>query len=182
MTRYFIVELGQDADFPDQTFSIKRTQNSLPGNPSVITETNGHEESDSLPDHKRHSSRGFRIKTTLIESVSWQLLYVTNLLSAYALILNIEDAPLCPTPYSCLPLEVIVAVSWLLKSYWYHDSTLFRPIEQLATFATITAMFGSGSSLPQCQPSGSSGQQASNLAPQFTDYSTSFHYSGSGRR
>ncbi|WOG27036.1 hypothetical protein [Endozoicomonas sp. 8E] len=169
MTRSFIIELELNAGSPKQNFTIKRGLNTLPGCQSDITETNGYLRSDIPPDDKPHKPGSYGVKTNLIESISWQWLYVTNLLIAYELILSIKDTQPNSTPYSWLPVEVAVAVGCLLKGYWNQDSLLFNPIERQATsmsthknhpFATIITMFGSGCNPSQQPPSESSGQQA----------------------
>ncbi|WOG26884.1 hypothetical protein [Endozoicomonas sp. 8E] len=170
MTRRFIVELERDAGSPKQNFTIKRDWHTLSGNPPDIAHINDYAEPDLPPDKKRHRLPGYGIEKTIIESISWQWLYASNLLIAYELFVTTKVAPMSADPYLWLPLEVPVAVAWLFKNYWKPDTRLFSPIEQQATsmltqwghrFATITAVFGSGESPPQYQSSESSSQQAS---------------------
>ncbi|WOG27015.1 hypothetical protein [Endozoicomonas sp. 8E] len=168
MTRHFIVELQQDTGFPNRIFCIKPDRRTLSFGPSGIAETKNYAESDLPVNYKRQRPHSYKVKTTIIYSVSWQLFYATNLLVAFELILSARDTPLSP-PYSSLPIETIVAVAWFLKSQWNPNSPLFKPIElQLKSiltrrdhlYATITTMFGSGQNPPQSQPSASSSQQA----------------------
>ncbi len=161
LTDRYSVELQQHASSPNQGFSINSVTSTLSYYMSDLVDFNGYSTSSSPPDEKRH-------------------IYTTNLLAACKLILTIKEAPQYSPSYSRFSVEVIVAVDWLLKSYWNSDSSLFKPIEHMASLTIITAMFGSGHNTPQYQPSGSSGQRASKAARQDTDYSTSLLYSGSG--
>ncbi|WP_422411325.1 MULTISPECIES: hypothetical protein [unclassified Endozoicomonas] len=170
LTRRFIVEFERDAGSPKQNFSIKPDWHTLSANPSDITHTNDYAEADLPPDKKRHSSSGYGTEKTIIESISWQWLYASNLLIAYELFVITKVAPMNTDPYLWLPLEALVAVAWLLKNYWRPDMRLSGPIEQQATsmmtrvdhrFATITAVFGSTENSPGYQSSESSSQPAS---------------------
>ncbi|WOG27107.1 hypothetical protein [Endozoicomonas sp. 8E] len=169
LTRHFFVELGQDSGSLKKNFSIKPGRPALPDNPSDIPDTSGCAGPGSSPDNKSHKQNSYEIKTTLVEPISWQLLRATRLLVAYELTLITKDVPLCSTPYSWLPAEVVIIVGWLLKSYWNADFPLFSPAEQKAAslltqeappFASITVMFGSDHNQQQYQSSKSSGQQA----------------------
>ncbi|WP_422474065.1 hypothetical protein [Endozoicomonas sp. ALB032] len=170
LTRRLIVELERDADSPKQNFSIKRDWRTLSGNPPDVALINDYSEPDLPPVKKRHSLYGYVIEKTIIESISWQWLYASNLLIAYELFVTTKVAPMSAALYLWLSLEVSVAVAWLLKNYWRRDIRLFSPIEQQAAsimltrweyrFATITAVFGSGENSLQYQSSESSSQQA----------------------
>ncbi|WOG29008.1 hypothetical protein [Endozoicomonas sp. 8E] len=181
VTRRFIFELGQDTASLKQDFSIKHDRPELPVNPSDIAVTNGYAESDSPPDDKRHRSYSYRVKTTFVESISWQLLYAADLLVAYELILTTKGVPL----YSWLPLEAFIVIGWLIKSYWNPDSLLLNPIEQQEVrpdhpFRTITMMFGTGQNPEKYPPSESSSQPATQANVHLTGYFTSLLYSDSG--
>ncbi|WP_422472303.1 hypothetical protein [Endozoicomonas sp. ALB032] len=186
-TRRFVVEFKQNASFPKQSFSIKSDLLSKSGNPSDIADTNGCTGSDSLPDEKRHKLSSYELKMNLIESISWQLLYATQLLVAYELILTTNHAPVCCKRYSWLPVKVVVAAGWLVKSYWNSESSLFNPIEQHEAtsmltqgdlpFVTVTAAFGSGHNQQQYSPSASSGQQSPGTVTCPASSFTSFLYS-----
>ncbi|WP_422140027.1 hypothetical protein [Endozoicomonas sp. ALC020] len=191
MTRRYVVELQQNTAFSNQSFSIKPDQRSLSDNPSDIDGKNGFKRPDLPSDNKRQRFLNYEVKTTLIESISWQLLYATNLLLAFELIMTSKAPPLGAT-YSWLPAEGIVTVGWLLKSYWNPDSLLFKPIEQSEMrlsqgnqpFAITTMMHGSGydqqQPQQQSQLSESSGQRAPQATSQQTGAFTSPLFSGTG--
>ncbi|WOG27094.1 hypothetical protein [Endozoicomonas sp. 8E] len=175
------VEFEQKAVFPKQSFSIESGRLTLPGTASDITDAKSHSGSTFAPDDKRHRHGVLSI----VELISWQWLYATNLLIAYELILTIQHAPLNSEPYSWPPLETIIAVGWLLKSTWNPDSPLFNPIEQHESsqdqpFATITTMFSSEHNPPQYQPSESPGQQTPKATTQPVGYFTDPLYFDSG--
>ncbi|WOG27936.1 hypothetical protein [Endozoicomonas sp. 8E] len=184
-TKHFVIELEWNADFSNQNFLIKLDRRTLSGNPSDIADTNGYTEPDSQTDKKRHEPDSYWIKPTLIDSISWQWLYATNLLVAYELILTNKNTSQCPTPYSWLLLEAVVTVGWLLKSYWNPDSSLFNPIEGQETsqnppFAITTMMPGTEQDQPQYQPSQSPGQNTSQATTHITGYYTSLLHSDTG--
>ncbi|WP_422137023.1 hypothetical protein [Endozoicomonas sp. ALD040] len=172
-TSRFIVELEQNADAPIKNFTINIHRRASPCNPSNIADTKGYSGSDLPPEKKCRKPDAIRVKKNITEMISWQLIYATNLLVAYELILTTKGPPLNSNPYAWLPLEVVV--SWLLKSYWNPDSWLFNPIEQQASqglpFASITIMSGSGQNQEQYSPSKSSCQQA---PPTTTRHTASF--------
>ncbi|WOG29015.1 hypothetical protein [Endozoicomonas sp. 8E] len=185
LTRCFIVELEQNAGSLKKNVSIKPDPHMFPGSSSEISETNDHTGSYLLSDKKRHRHDSYGIETTLIESISWQLLYATQLLVEYKLILSSKGFPISKNLYSRVPLDMVVAVGWFLKNYWNPDSPLFKSIARQELnhrhpFAIITAMFGSGENPPQYPPSKSSGQPASQAATQFTGSIASSLNSGSG--
>ncbi|WP_257255048.1 MULTISPECIES: hypothetical protein [unclassified Endozoicomonas] len=166
-TERFILEFEENEVFPDQSFSIKRGLLASPGTPSDLVNTRNYAGISSSPDDKRHKFNSYGVKTLLIESISWQWLYATHL-QVYETILATKDVPLSSTPYSWLPVEVVVAIGWLLNSYWNPDSLSFKPIEQQAattmltleghSFAAITMVHGSGHNQQPFQPSEPSGQ------------------------
>ncbi|WP_257255109.1 MULTISPECIES: hypothetical protein [unclassified Endozoicomonas] len=176
MTERIFVEIQQNSN---RSFTIKRDQRKLSGNPSHITDTGGCAGTDFLPDEKRQKSYDYGAKMPLIESISWQLLYATNLLVGFELILSTIDTPLSSNPHSGMLAEVVVSVGWLLKCYWNPYSRLFSPIQyqveqqessQDRLFATITVMFGSGCNQQSYQPTKSSSQQA----PQRSTYPSGY--------
>ncbi|WP_422473497.1 hypothetical protein [Endozoicomonas sp. ALB032] len=176
LTRHFVVELEQNADFPNRDFSIKLDLRMLSGNPSDNIDSDGYAEPGSSPDDKRHKPYSYRVKTILIESISWRWLCATNLLVACELFLTIQNSPLDSLPCSWPPLATAIAVGWLLKSYFNPDSPVFNSIEQKEAcqnhlfqnhlFVITTTMPGSEHAPQQGQPSTSSGQQI----PQATTY------------
>ncbi|WP_422136822.1 MULTISPECIES: hypothetical protein [unclassified Endozoicomonas] len=107
--------------------------------------------------------------TSFIESISWELISATHLLAANKLLLNTSDTSLSARLYSWIPLEALVAVGMLLKSYGNPDSPLFNPLDQPQAsqdhpFAITTMVLpgqGQTESGQQSQTSASSGQQAS---------------------
>ncbi|WP_422413818.1 MULTISPECIES: hypothetical protein [unclassified Endozoicomonas] len=101
-TGRFNVELEQGAGSPSDTFSIKFDRGTLSGNPSDISVTNDHNESGFLPDKKRRKHCIYTLKTPLIDSTFWQLLYNFHLLIVYQLILINKDASSGTTQYSWL--------------------------------------------------------------------------------
>ncbi len=189
LTRRCVVELQQDAGSLIGNFFIKRDLNTLSFTPSDIVGTNGYSGSIFRPDNKPHRLGSYGLKTSFIESISWQLIYGTNLLVAYELVLSTRAAAMSTKPYSWTPVEALVVVGWLLKSYWNSDSPLSDPIEQLKAsqddpFA-ISAMMLPGQNQQQNgqqdQPSAVSGQQASGATTtQLTGFLTSPLSSDSG--
>ncbi len=168
LARRFVVKPGQVAGLPNKSFSINPDRQTLSDNPTEIDLENGYAASDSPPDDKRHRADGYRVKTPLIELISWQLPDLRHLLVAYELILTINTTTLRPKHYSGLPVEVGVALGWLFKSYWNPDSLLFNPIRQHFLsilkrgenlFQIITVMYGSGYDPAKNPSSGSSRQQ-----------------------
>ncbi|WOG27024.1 hypothetical protein [Endozoicomonas sp. 8E] len=184
LTGHFIITLEQNAGFPNPSFSIKRDQLTLPGNPSDIADTNDDAKSDSLPDDKRHRPDDYEVKTPPIESISWQWLHTAKLLIAYELFLTTKNAH----PGSKrLPVEVVVAVGWLLKSYCHH-SPLFNTIERQSAailkqwyqlFSLTTMMTGCEHDQQKGQSSGSSVQPAPATHPFPAGYFTGLLFSAS---
>ncbi|WOG30084.1 hypothetical protein [Endozoicomonas sp. 8E] len=185
LTGGFIIELEQNTDFSNQDFSIKPDWPALSGTRSDFAGSSLYPEPDLQSDHKRHRPDSYEVETPPVESTSWQWPYVTNLLVAYELILATKDKPLSYNPYSWVAAKAVIAVGWLLKSYWNRDSLLFNLIEQQEVsqnrpFAVTTVMPGSEHDQPQGQPPESSGQQATEVAAHPAGYLTHFLYPDSG--
>ncbi|WP_422140038.1 hypothetical protein [Endozoicomonas sp. ALC020] len=190
LVRRFIVELEQNADFPEQHFSIKNELHILPGPLSDIADKNGSIEPSLSSDKKRQKTCSYGLKTPLIESISWQWLYAANLLVVFELILTTKDAPTGFNLYSSLPLEAVVAVGWLLNNYRNPVSSLFNPYEQQEAsindpLSIITMTPGSERNpsqyqTSQYQPSQASGQQAPRTTPYPEGSFTSPWHSGFG--
>ncbi|WOG26949.1 hypothetical protein [Endozoicomonas sp. 8E] len=185
MTRRFIVELEQNADFSNLNFSIKHDCRTLSGSPSEIVYKHSYSEPSLPSDNKRHKPYSYGVKTTSIESITWQWLYTTNLLIACELTLITKSPPPRSISYSWPPVEAFITVSWLLKSYWNPDSPLFYPIEQKKAtlnqpLAIITMMAGSEDISQQAPPSESSGQPFPRAITIPSGYFTQFPYSDSG--
>ncbi|WOG27081.1 hypothetical protein [Endozoicomonas sp. 8E] len=209
-TGHFNVELEQGEGSPSHNFSIKLDRGTLSGNPSDISGTNGHNESGLPSDEKRHKQHSYGVKKPQVGSITWQWFYATNLLVVYELIMTTKDKPLCTNPYqavaklrlpcssvgtgcwsfaipsySWIPLEVIIAICWLLKSYWNPDSPLFSPIEQKEAgqnppLKDSIMMSGYEHKPLQYQSSESSGQQAPRAYIDPGSSFTSSFYSDSG--
>ncbi|WP_257255156.1 MULTISPECIES: hypothetical protein, partial [unclassified Endozoicomonas] len=185
LTRRLVLELEQKTVFPNQSFSIRTDRHTSPGNPSGITNKNGYAGSNPSPEKKQQRPHIYELKTTIIELISWKLLYSTNLMVDLKPILTTNDPPLSSTSYPWLSIEVVVAVGLLLKSYWNPDSPLFKPIQQQETsqnhpYSIITMVLGSGDNQTPYQSPKSSRQRATGATTQSAS-SLSIHlYSGSG--
>ncbi|WP_257276400.1 hypothetical protein, partial [Endozoicomonas sp. SESOKO4] len=125
LKRRFVVELEQKTGSPNQNVSITPDQHTLSYTLSDIAHTKGCAGSDLPPDEKQGRVIGCELKTTIIESISWPWLDTNYLLMGYELILTSKNTPLSSTSYSWLPVEVVVTVVWLLKSYWDTKSASF---------------------------------------------------------
>ncbi|WP_448216361.1 hypothetical protein [Endozoicomonas sp. 2B-B] len=178
----FVVEFEQSGVYPGESFSIESGEHGLSDKPSYGVDADS---GSNLPtDNEAFSLGGYGVKTSFIESISWQLIYATNLLVAYELVLTTNGTP-DSKPYSRLTAEALAAVGALLKSCWNADSPFYKSLGQLEAtqgdpFA-VTTMMLPGHSQQQKAPSAeasSSSQQASGTAtPQAF---SSFWSSGSG--
>ncbi|WOG29007.1 hypothetical protein [Endozoicomonas sp. 8E] len=184
LTRLYIIELGQDAASPKQNSTIKREPPALSCNPSDIADTNGYAGPALPPHEKRHRSDSYGLKMTFVESIPWQLLYAAHLQVVYELILPSSPPARGATFYPQLPVEAILFVSWLLKSYLNTNSKSFNLVQQQASqdypFTAITGMIGSGHEQTQYSPSASSGQQVSVATIPLAGYVTDVSHSDSG--
>ncbi|WP_257288358.1 ankyrin repeat domain-containing protein, partial [Endozoicomonas sp. SESOKO2] len=140
--------------------------------------------SDLSSDEKQGGLNGCELKKTTIESISWQWLYATHLLLGCELILTTKHTPLSSTSHSWLPVELIVAVGWLLKNYWNIDSPSFRRLTQKELgqdhpMAAIIRVPGSGNNQQQCRPSEQSGHQAQEATACPSGSSNNFLHSDS---
>ncbi|WOG26943.1 hypothetical protein [Endozoicomonas sp. 8E] len=170
-TERFIVELEQNAYFTNESISIRSAYHTLLDNLSAV--------------YKRQRTDSYEVKTPLIESISWQSFYATNLLVAYELILTPRDTR--PGSHHCswIPIEVVIAIGQLLKNYWNPDLPLFNPAGQQEssenhTFAITTALPDARNDQQQGQPSESSDQQSRQVPPHPIGYSNHLLYSDSG--
>ncbi len=165
LTRHFVIEHTPIT----QSFSVKHNFNPLLGNPTDLADTNDCAGSTLPHDDKPGRHGVYGLKMNFSESISWRLLFVTNLLVAYELILATNHAALSGKHYSWIPAEALVTVGWLLKSYWKPDSMLFKSMGQLGvsqddSFAITTLVLPGQSQQQNDQQnpqSESSGQQAS---------------------
>ncbi|WP_422137155.1 hypothetical protein [Endozoicomonas sp. ALC020] len=188
-TGRFIVRIERTAGYQKQNFSIKPDRRALSGTPSDIADTISFAGSDSLLDDKGDRLGTHGVKTPHIESISWQLLYVTNLLASFEPIQTTKDVLQSPYSHLCLPVEIVIAVSWLLKGCWPPDSSLFNPIEPLIEqqeasqnqpFMITTVMIGPEHQQQQSQPSDSTRQQSSGTTIPYKGSFTPPMNSGSG--
>ncbi|WOG27326.1 hypothetical protein [Endozoicomonas sp. 8E] len=128
------------------------------------------EQDGGIPKGSVSIKRNSYVETTSsIESISWELIYATHLLVASKLLLTTSDNPFSARLYSWIPLEALVAVGMLLKSYGNPDSLLFNTANQLEVsqnhpFAITTMVLpgqGQTKNSQQSQAPASSAQQAS---------------------
>ncbi|WP_422474045.1 hypothetical protein [Endozoicomonas sp. ALB032] len=183
LTERYIVELQQNTDSPDKSFSIQQHYpHTLPKNPSIITKINNYEGSDSPANNIPPGPRRYGLHTAIIESISWHVLYATHALVAYDLTLTTKDVYINSNTYSWLPF---IVVGSLLSSYWNPDSPMFNRIGQHELsqdypFVITTMAPSPGDNPQQSQLSASSGQQASGTTTQLTSSFTSPLDSGYG--
>ncbi|WP_257275171.1 MULTISPECIES: hypothetical protein [unclassified Endozoicomonas] len=197
-TGSIVVQRQQSGGSPSGSFSLKPDQRRLPGTPSYPVNTDGYAES-ILPDDKRHRINSYGVKTSFIESISWQLIYAAHVLIACEWVVTTNDAALKAKPYPWIPADVFVSFGSLLKSYWNPDSSIFSPTESLNLieqkiqqqeanqdhlFTIISMMLPGNGQQKNSQPnppSASSGQQASGVATHAGNfYFTNFLSFGSG--
>ncbi|WP_257291668.1 hypothetical protein, partial [Endozoicomonas sp. ONNA1] len=184
LTRRFVVELEQKTGSPNQNVSITPEQHTLSGTFSDISHTNGDARSDLPSNEKQDRLNGCKLKTTTIESISWQWLCATCLLVGYELILTTKNTPMSSASYSWLPVEFVVTAGWLLKNYWNTYSSSFNAIKQkelcqVHPLAAIITMPGSGNARQQHSPPESSGQRAQEVTARPAGSFNSFLYSDS---
>ncbi|WP_422474049.1 hypothetical protein [Endozoicomonas sp. ALB032] len=185
LTERYIVELQQNVDSSEKIFSIKRhDRHTLPDNPSITGKTNSYALLDSPTNNLAFGPDGYWLKKTIIESISWNLLFATHLLVAFELILTTHDTSPDAKTYSQLPLAFI-AVGSLLSSYWISDLPMFNPIGQPEAskdhpFAINTMMLSPEDNSQQGQLSTASTQQASGTTIRLRGTITSHPHSDSG--
>ncbi len=141
-THSYIVELEQNADLPSQNFSIKPEPDTLPamqmidmgslqGKPTEMTNISGYSGSDTPPDDKPYWPRSFwESLTTVVESVTWQLLYASNEVIGYKLLLAFQKDSYQPQPFSWMPVVATVVVGWLTRSNWNPEAPLFNQLDE----------------------------------------------------
>ena len=160
-TQTFIVELEHNTGSPSQNFSIKPERDTLPAmqmidrgalqsKPTEIISTNSYSGSDTPPDDKPYSPRKYwESLTTVVESVSWQLLYASNEVTGYKLLLAFQEDSYQPQPFSWMPVVAAVVVGWLARSSWNPEAPMFNQLDEQATnqqheFQIITLMDNPG--------------------------------------
>ena len=139
----FIVELEQNENTPHHNFSIKPAPDTFFAAPTISTEslhgeateiinTYSHSGSDSPPDEKPYRGQGglWKSLTTVVESVSWQLLYATREVVGYKLILSLQEDSLKPQYFSWVPVVTTVVVGLLTRNHWNPGSALFSQLDE----------------------------------------------------
>ena len=107
---------------------------SLHSKPTEIISTNSYSGSDTPPDDKPYSPRGYWERlTTVVESVSWQLLYASNEVTGYKLLLAFQEDSYQPQPFSWMPVVAAVVVGWLTRSNWNPEAPMFNQLDEQAT-------------------------------------------------
>ncbi|WOG26912.1 hypothetical protein [Endozoicomonas sp. 8E] len=189
LTERYIVEIQQNTGSPDESFSIKQHDlHKLLLPPATIANTNGHPVRDFPVNDTAFGLSVHGLKTVIIESISWHLLYSTPLLVAYELFLTTHDTSQSPKIYSRLAVEAFIAVGWLLNSYWNPDSSMFNTIGELQAsqdypFAINTMMLSPADNQQHDLRSKSSSQQASGTGTRLMGTFTSHeHYASCGRK
>ncbi|WOG26908.1 hypothetical protein [Endozoicomonas sp. 8E] len=183
LTKRYIVELQQNTGSQDKSFPIQQHYpHTLPNDPTIIAKTNDYAESNYPTNNIPFGPGGYGLKTGIIESISWNLLYASHLLVAYELTLTTKDTYLNSNIYSWLPFIVIGP---LLNSYWNPDSPMFNTIGQQELsqdypFVINTMTHSPGDNPQQGQPSTSSDQQAPQATNKRIGYFTPLLYSNSG--
>ena len=141
-THGFIIELEQNAGSPSRNFLINPEPDtlsamqmidmeSLQGKPTEITSTNGYSGSDSPPDDKFYRSGGlWESLITALESVSWQLLYATNEVIGYKLLLTLQEGSYQPRPFSWEPVMTTIVMGWLSMSHWNPELPIFNQLDE----------------------------------------------------
>ncbi|AMO55233.1 zinc finger C2H2-type domain-containing protein [Endozoicomonas montiporae CL-33] len=182
------LELEQNADSPSQNFSIKPELNTLPAmqmidmgslqsKPTEIISTNSYSVPDTPPDDKPYSPRGYWERPKkVVKSVSWELLYVSNEVIGYKLLLAFQEDSYQPQPFSWIPVVATIVVGWLSTTYWNLEAPMFTQLDQQEIHANhelqiITLPAGGGDSNTTCVTSGVTG---SGLTSQ--KYPSRFYY------
>ncbi|WP_252179744.1 hypothetical protein [Endozoicomonas sp. 4G] len=138
LERHFIVEFEQVGGVPRGSFSIKPEPNTLSSNPSSPADTNNDAGSMFPVGGKLHRLGDYDETTYPVQAISWELIYATQLLMGYKLVMIVSDTLLGAKSYSSVPLEAFTAVDLLLESYWNPDSSLFNPMGQMGVASALT--------------------------------------------
>ena len=140
-TNNFIIEFEQNAESPGQSFFVKSESDtlsamqmvnieSLQSKPTEITNTNSYSGSDSPPDDKPCRPGLRESLTTVLESVSWQLLYATNEVIGYRLFLTLQEGSYQPRLFPWEPVMTTVVVGWLSRSHWNPELPIFNQLDE----------------------------------------------------
>lgn len=168
-----------------QTIDMEQLQDKS----SEITNTYSYPGSDAPPDDKPYKPHGFwKSLTTVVESVSWQLLYATNGVIGYKLLLSLQEDSLTPQPFLWVPVVTTVVVGWLSRSHWNPELPVFNQLDEqesnqqyeLQTI-TLTNCPNGGSSTSSATSSGNAGTSSSNpkRAPTFSFHSVATWFTDS---
>ena len=107
---------------------------SLQGKPTEMTNTYSYSGPDSPPDDKPYRPRGFwESLATVVESVTWQLLYASNEVIGYKLLLAFQKDSHQPQPFSWMPVVATVVVGWLTRSNWNPEAPIFNQLDEQAS-------------------------------------------------
>ena len=161
---------------------------SLQSKPTEIISTSSYSGSDTPPDDKPYSPRGYRERlTTVVESVSWQLLYASNEVTGYKLLLAFQEDSYQPQLFSWMPVVATVVVGWLARSNWNPEAPMFNQLDEQATnqqheLQIITLMDKPGGGYSQATESWGHGQSfdmysssAANSYNSFGNYQRGYH-------
>ena len=105
----------------------------LQSKPTEIISTNSYSGSDTPPDDKPSPKGYWERLTTVVESVSWQLLYASNEVTGYKLLLTFQEDSYQPQPFSWIPVVATVVVGWLAGSSWNPEAPMFNQLDEQAT-------------------------------------------------
>ncbi|UYM16461.1 hypothetical protein [Endozoicomonas euniceicola] len=138
----FIVDFEQNESTPHHNFSIKPDPDTFFATLAINTEsphgeatetinTYSYSGSDSPPDDKPCKPKGlWKSLTTVVESVSWQLLYATGEVVGYKLLLSLQEDSLTPQSFSWMPVVATVVVGLLTRNHWNPGSALFNQLDE----------------------------------------------------
>ena len=152
---------------------------SLQGKPTEMTNTNDYSGSDTPPDDKPYWPRGFwESLTTVVGSVSWQLLYASNEVIGYKLLLAFQKDSYQLQPFSWMPVVATVVVGWLTRSDWNPEAPMFNQLDEQATnqqheLQIITLMDKPGDSYSQAMGTWGNGQSFD----MYSSFAGRSHYS-----
>ena len=161
---------------------------SLQSKPTEIISTSSYSGSDTPPDDKPYSPRGYWERlTTVVESVSWQPLYASNEVTGYKLLLAFQEDSYQPQPLSWMPVVATVVVGWLARSSWNPEALMFNQLDEQATnqqheLQIITLMDKPGGGYSQATDTWGHGQSfdmysssAANSYNSFGNYQRGYH-------
>ena len=156
------------------------------GRPTEIIRTNSYSGSGTPPDDKPHRPGGlWESLTTVVESVSWQLLYATSGCVGYKLLLTLQDGSYPPQPFLWTPLVATVVVIGFSRSHWNPGLPTFNPLDEQASgqqhgIQIITLMDNPGGGHSSSTWTWGAGQSLNMYSgfTGYTDYSFASHLDG----